>query len=187
MTATGSGGERLGSTRAWTGRLLRVDQDRVRTPNGTEIELELVRHPGAAAVVPLLSAEDASDPTVLLLRQYRYAADGMLWEIPAGVLEPGEAPLECARRELREETGAEAERFEHLTSILTTPGFTDELIHIFLATGIRAGEPRPNQDELIEVQPRPLSAALGMIRDGEIRDAKTIAGLLFVAGFRLNL
>lgn len=178
---------RLGSTRAWTGRLLTVDVDRVRTPNGTELELEMIRHPGAAAVVPLLSDEATDDPTVLLIRQYRYAGGGMVWEIPAGVLEPGEAPEVCARRELREETGAEADRIEHLTTIFTTPGFTDEQIHIFLATGIRAGTPSPNADELIETSAIPLSRALEMIREGEIRDGKTAVGLLYVAGFRLNL
>lgn len=178
---------RLTSRRAWTGRLLTVDIDRIRTPNGTEIELEMVRHPGAAAVVPLLGGRDAADPSVLLIRQYRYAADGMLWEIPAGVLEPGEAPLDCARRELREETGADADQIEHLTSIFTTPGFTDEQIHLFLATGIRGGAASPNPDEVIEVEARPISQALGMIRDGEIRDGKTIVALLYVAGFRLGL
>ena len=177
----------LATTRAWTGRLLTVDLDRVRTPNGTELELEMVRHPGAAAVVPLLSSTATADPTILLIRQYRYATGGMLWEIPAGVLEAGEDPVSCARRELREETGAEAERIEHLTTIYTTPGFTDERIHLFLATGVRAGEAAPNPDELIEVSPRPLSQALGMIRDGEIQDSKTIIALLFLAGFRLNL
>jgi ADP-ribose pyrophosphatase len=182
--AAGPGG--LGSSRAWTGRLLAVDRERVRTPNGTELELEMVRHPGAAAVVPLLSAPDAADPHVLLLRQYRYAAGGMIWEVPAGVLEPGEEPIACARRELREEAGAVAEQVEHLTTIYTTPGFTDERIHIFLATGIRAGTAAPNPDELIEIHPRPLSQALGMIRDGEISDAKTVVALLFVAGFRLQ-
>jgi ADP-ribose pyrophosphatase len=171
----------------WSGRLLTVDVDRVRTPNGTEIELEMVRHPGAAAVVPLLSDAAAPDPAVLLIRQYRYAAGGMVWEIPAGVLEPGEAPEACARRELHEETGADADRIEPLTTILTTPGFTDERIHIFLATGIRVGTAAPNPDELIETQAFPMSRALAMIRDGEIRDGKTAVGLLFVAGFRLNL
>jgi ADP-ribose pyrophosphatase len=164
-----------------------VDRDRIRTPIGTELELEIIRHPGAAAVVPLLAGPDAADPAVLLIRQYRYAADGMLWEIPAGVLEPGEPPADCARRELREETGAEADQIEHLTTIFTTPGFTDEVIHLFLATGIRGGAAAPNPDELIEVEARPLSRALGMIRDGEIRDGKTIVALLFVAGFRLGL
>lgn len=188
MTTPDDAGTRLTSERAWTGRLLAVDRDRVRTPNGTELTLEMVRHPGASAVIPVLSPDLAGgDPTVLLLRQYRYAAEGMLWEVPAGVLEPGEDPLTCAQRELREETGAEADHFEHLTSILTTPGFTDEVIHIFLATGIRTGSASPNRDELIEPQALPLSQALGLIRDGAIRDAKTIVALLFLAGFRLNL
>jgi ADP-ribose pyrophosphatase len=178
---------RIASQRAWSGRLLTVDIDRVRTPNGTEIELEMIRHPGAAAVVPLLAGGDSADPAVLLIRQYRYAAGGMVWEIPAGVLEPEEAPADCARRELREETGAEADQIEHLTTIFTTPGFTDEIIHLFLATGIRAGAARPNPDEFIEVEARPISQALGMIRDGEIRDGKTVVALLFVAGFRLGL
>lgn len=178
---------RLATRRAWTGRLLGVDIDSVRTPNGTELELELVRHPGAAAVVPLLSSADAADPAVLLIRQYRYAAGGMVWEIPAGVLEPGEPPEACARRELREETGADADHLEHLTTIFTTPGFTDEQIHLFLATGIRAGRAAPNADELIETAAVPLSRALAMIRDREIQDGKTAVGLLYVAGFRLNL
>jgi ADP-ribose pyrophosphatase len=177
----------LSTRRAWTGRLLQVDLDRIRIPNGTELELEMIRHPGAAAVVPLLSGPDQADPTVLLIRQYRYAADGMVWEIPAGVLEPGEAPEACARRELREETGADADRIEPLTTIFTTPGFTDEQIHLFLATGIRGGTAAPNTDELIETAAIPMSRALGMIRDGEIRDGKTIVALFYVAGFRLNL
>jgi len=183
VTASG----RLDTRRAWTGRLIAVDVDRIRTPNGTELELEMIRHPGAAAVVPLLSDPDAEDPAVLLIRQYRYAANGMVWEVPAGVLEPGEAPEACARRELREETGADADRIEHLTTIFTTPGFTDEQIHLYLATGIRPGTANPNADELIETRAVPFSQALGMIRDGEIRDAKTAVGLLYVAGFRLNL
>ena len=156
-------------------------------PNGTTLDLEIVRHPGAAAVVPLLSSPDAEDPHVLLLRQYRYAGGGMIWEIPAGVLEPGEEPIACARRELREETGAEADSIEHLTTIFTTPGFTDERIHLFVATGIRGGTATPNSDELIEVRPQPLSQTMKMIRDGEIVDAKTIVALLYVAGFRMLL
>lgn len=182
-----SGGERVASRRAYAGRLLTVDADTVRLPNGSQLELEMVRHPGAAAVVPLLSRPDAEDPYVLLLQQYRYAAQGTIWEIPAGVLEPGEEPIACARRELREETGAEADRIEPLTTIFTTPGFTDERIHLFLATGIRPGSASPNADELIEVRPVPLARALAMIRDGEIVDAKTIIALLYVAGYRLGL
>ncbi len=179
--------ERLRTTRAYEGRFLNVDIETIRNPAGQEIELELIRHPGAAAVVPLLSDKTSSDPQVLLIRQYRYAADGIIWEIPAGVLEPGEDPVDCARRELAEETGATADRVEHLTSIYTTPGFTDEKIHLFLASGIQVSEPHREPDEYIEVAARPLSAVLEMIREGEIIDGKTIAALLYVAGFSLNL
>ena len=122
-----------------------------------------------------------------MLRQYRYAAGGPIWEVPAGVLEPGEAPAECARRELKEETGADAERFEHLTTMYTTPGFTDERIHLFLATGITAGEARPMADEFLEVRAMPISRALELIRNGEIADGKSIVALLYVAGFRLGM
>ncbi len=170
----------------YEGRLLRVDVDRVRVGE-QELELEMVRHPGAAAVVALLSDRDAEDPAVLLLRQYRHAAGGTIWEIPAGVLQPGEDPAACARRELREETGATAQSVEHLTTILTTPGFTDERIHLFVATGIRVGEPRHEPDEFIEVVSRPMSAALEMIRSGELADAKSIAALLYVAGYYLGM
>jgi ADP-ribose pyrophosphatase len=133
---------RIATREVYAGRLLKVDLERVRAPDGSEIELEVIRHPGAAAVVPLLSDPSDRDPKIMMLRQYRYAAGGTLWEIPAGVLQPGETPLACAHRELREETGAQAEKVEHLTTIYTTPGFTDERIHLFWATGIRSGEPR---------------------------------------------
>ena len=179
-------GERLASRRAWAGRLLTVDVDRIRAPNGRELELEMIRHPGAAAIVPLLSDPEADEPFVLLLRQYRYAAGGFIWEIPAGVLEPDEEPVTCARRELREETGAETDHMEYLTTILTTPGFTDERIHLFLATGIRPGRAAPNDDEVIRTEAVPMRQALEMIRDGEITDGKTVVALLYVAGYRLN-
>jgi ADP-ribose diphosphatase len=173
--------------RVYAGRLLNVDLETVEAPDGSTLHLELVRHPGAAAVVALASPVDSDDPSVLLLKQYRYAAGGPIWEVPAGVLEPGETPAECARRELREETGAEAERLEPLTTIYTTPGFTDERIHIFLATGITAGEPHPMADEFFEVQAMPISRALQLIRDGEVVDGKSIVALLYVSGFRLGM
>ncbi len=178
---------RVGTRRAYAGRLLAVDVDTVRAPDGSTLELEVVRHPGAAAVVPLLSDPAGPDPQVLLLKQYRYAAGGPIWEVPAGVLEPGESPEACARRELLEETGARAERMDHLTTIFTTPGFTDERIHLFVASGITAGEPTPMSDEFLEVEARPLSRVLEMIRDQEIVDGKSIVGLLYLAGFRLGL
>ncbi|MEE8572046.1 MAG: NUDIX hydrolase [Gemmatimonadota bacterium] len=179
--------ERVRSRQAYGGRLITVDVDTVRGPTGTEFDLEIIRHPGAAAIVPILSDLDAEDPSVLLLEQYRYAAGGTIWEIPAGVLEPGEDPLDCARRELLEETGACSSKIEHLTTVFTTPGFTDEVIHLFLATGITVGEPDHEDDEFIQVTARPLSEILLMIKSGEIVDAKSIVAILFVAGFRLGL
>jgi ADP-ribose diphosphatase len=173
--------------RVYEGRLLRVDVESVVAPDGTDLDLELIRHPGASAVVPLLSAPGGEDPTILMLRQFRYAAGGQIWEIPAGVLEPEESPLECAHRELREETGATAASMEYLTTIYTTPGFTDERIHLFLATDLTVGTPNHERDELIEVTPQPLSRVLEMIRDGQLVDGKSLAAILYVAGFRLGL
>lgn len=159
----------------------------MRFPDGSEGELEIIRHSGAAAVVPLASAPAGADPVVLMLRQYRYAAGGPLWEIPAGRLDPGEAPEACARRELREEAGIEAGRLERLTTIWTTPGFTDEAIHLFLATDLKAVEHAREPDEFIEVVPRPLSMVLAGIRDGDIRDGKTVSAILYMAGFILGM
>lgn len=175
------------SQRVYDGKLVKVDRDTVRGPTGVEFDLEIIRHPGASAVVPVLSDPGVADPTILLLEQYRYAAGGPIWEIPAGILEPGETPDACARRELREETGARAERIERLTTLYTTPGFTDERIHLFAAFGITGGEPERESDEFISVTTRPISQVLEMIRDGQIVDAKSIAALLFVAGFRFGL
>jgi len=175
------------SRRVYTGRLLKVDLDRVRMPDGSVLDLEMVRHPGAAAVVPMVSDPWGPDPQVLLIRQFRHAARGPIWEIPAGVPKPGEAPEACARRELEEETGARADRVEYLTTIFTTPGFTDEQIHLFWATGLRLGEPKPMADEFLKTEVLQLSRVLEMIRDGEIVDAKSVVALLYVAGFRIGL
>jgi ADP-ribose diphosphatase len=178
---------RIKSTRMYTGRVISLDVDEVRYPNGTTGELEIIRHPGASAIVPFLSDPGGADPTVLLLKQYRYAAGGTIYEIPAGRLEPGELPEECARRELLEETGCTATSMVRMTSMFTTPGFTDERIHLFLATGITRGDARPEADEFMEIESIPLSKALQMIERGEIQDAKTALGLLFAAGFRAGL
>ncbi|HEX7546115.1 MAG TPA: NUDIX hydrolase, partial [Gemmatimonadaceae bacterium] len=129
----------IGSSRVYSGRVISLDVDRVRFPDGTVGELEIIRHPGASAIVPCLSDPAGDDPQVLLLKQYRYAAGGTLYEIPAGRLEPNESPETCARRELLEETGCTAESLVRLTSMFTTPGFTDERIHLFLATGLVRG------------------------------------------------
>jgi ADP-ribose pyrophosphatase len=173
--------------RVYDGRIVRVDLDTVRAPDGSEMRLEMVRHQGASAIVPLLSGLDSEDPSVLLIKQYRYATGGTIWEIPAGVLDPGEEPIDCAKRELLEEVGAEAEELDHLITIYTTPGFTDERIHIFLATGLTVGKTRHEPDEFIEVVALPLSRILEMIRDGDLVDGKSVAALLYVAGFRLRM
>lgn len=175
---------KLSSSRVYTGKVINLDVDRVRFPDGSDGELEMIRHPGASAVVPFLSEPTGEDPQVLLIRQYRYAADGFIYEIPAGRLSPNEDPAECARRELQEETGCTAARMERLFTMYTTPGFTDEKIHLFMAVGLTQGESAREADEFVEVVPTSLSSALEMVRDGEIQDAKTALGLLFAAGFR---
>lgn len=177
----------VATRRVYTGRVIRLDVDTVRFPDGSTGELELIRHPGAAAVVPCASDPAGPDPTILMIRQFRHAADGVLWEVPAGTLAPGEAPADCARRELLEEAGVHAAQIEPMTSIWTTPGFTDEVIHLFRATGLTTGESARERDEFIEVVPRPLSEVLKSIRDGEIRDAKTAVSILYMAGFTLRL
>ena len=181
--------DRIATRRLYTGRVLNLDMDTVRFPDGQSGELEIIRHSGAAAVVPVLSPDGAEDPLLLLIRQYRYATGGPIWEVPAGRLEQGEAPEACARRELLEETGATAARWERLTTIYTTPGFTDERIHIFAARDLTVDPERTRHepDEFVEPTSTPVSRALMMIRDGEIVDGKTIVAVLFFAGFRLGL
>lgn len=156
----------------YKGQVVTLNIDRVTLPNGRTVELEVVRHPGAAAVVPM------KDPdTVILIRQYRHAVGGFIYEIPAGKLHPGEDPRACAARELEEEIGYRADTLELLTSIFTAPGFADEVIHIYKAGGLTAGTQQLDQDEVLEVVEMPLANALARIRDGTIRDGKTIVGL----------
>ena len=175
----------LSSDRRYTGRILNLDVDAVRFPDGSSGTLEMIRHPGASAVVPLLDPPDAPDPRVLLIRQFRHAADGFIWEIPAGRLEAGERPEACARRELEEEAGCLADDLRPLVTIHTTPGFTDERIHLFLATGLRPGQHRREADEFLEVHTLPWSRVAGMIERGEISDSKTLSALLYVQAFVL--
>jgi len=167
------------SKHVFTGKVLTLNIDTVTLPNGVTIDLEIVRHPGAAAVVPL---KDSG--TVVLIKQFRHAAGGFIYEIPAGKLHPGEDPLHCAARELEEEIGWIAGRLERLTSMLTAPGFTDEVIHIYKATGLTAGRQQLDRDEVLEVLEISLEEAIKMIEAGTIRDAKTIVGLQLVSGGR---
>lgn len=173
----------ISSRRVYTGRVIALDVDSVRFPNGAIGELEMIRHPGASAVVPFLDDPAAADPRIVLIRQYRYAAGDYVFEIPAGRLDRDEAPETCAHRELREETGYSAERIVRMTTFYTTPGFTDETIHLFAASGLTAGSSSLEPDEILELHTVPLSAALSMVAKGEIKDGKTIIGLLFAAEF----
>jgi ADP-ribose pyrophosphatase len=167
----------VSSQRIYSGRVLNLDVDRVRFPNGSEGQLELIRHSGAAAVVPFLDEPNDHSAQILLIRQYRYAADRFLYEIPAGRLEGGEEPMACARRELREEAGCEAASLVSLGGFFTTPGFIDEFIHLFIATGLTRGEANPESDEFIHSESHTLLEGLRMIGRGEIVDGKTIIAL----------
>ena len=167
----------ISSQRIYSGRVLNLDVDRVRFPDGSEGQLELIRHSGAAAVIPFLDEPNDTDARILLIRQYRYAADRFLYEVPAGRLERGEDPVACARRELREEAGCEAASFTSLGRFFTTPGFIDEFIHVFMATGLTRGEAMPESDEFIHSESHTLLEGLRMIDRGEIVDGKTIIAL----------
>lgn len=177
---------KISSRRVYQGRVINVDIDTVRFPNGSTGELEMVRHPGAAAVVPFLSDPAGADPEILLIKQYRYAADEFIYEIPAGKLDGNEDPRRCAERELREETGCAATRIEHLYTFFTTPGFTDERIYAFMATGLTRGDTAHETDEFMSFETVTLSRALGLIRSGELKDAKSALAILYVAGFLLG-
>lgn len=166
-------GSCLGSKEIFRGRTVRLDVDSVRLPNGREMDFEMVRHPGAAAVVPL-----ADDGQVLLVRQYRYATGGWILEVPAGKLDGGEAPEACARREVEEETGFRPREIEPLGWIWTSPGFTDERIWLFLARGLVAGRQELGHDEVLALERVPLARAVEMAAGGEIVDAKSICALL---------
>lgn len=173
----------IASHRIYSGKIVTLDVDQVRFPDGSTGEMEIVRHPGAAAVLPFLSDPAGDDPQIMLLEQYRYATGGYLYEIPAGKLERDEDPEDCAVRELHEETGCSAQRMEHLFTTYTTPGFTDEQIHVFMAVGLTRGEAKTESDEFLEVRTMTLSRALQMIQQGDIRDAKTALAILYAAGF----
>lgn len=176
----------ISSRRLHTGRVLNLDLDTVRFPDASTGTLEMVRHPGASAVIPFLDDPTAADPRVALIRQFRHAADGFIWEIPAGRLDPGESAEDCAHRELQEETGYTAAQLGRLATIYTTPGFTDERIHLFAATGLTAGGHAREQDEFVEVHVLPWSAVLSMVQRGEIVDGKTLVALMYAQCFNLG-
>ncbi len=173
----------LSSQRIHTGRVVSLDIDTVQFPNGNVGELEMFRHPGASAVLPFLDDPQDDDPRILLIRQFRHATGDYLWEIPAGRRDSGEHPDATAHRELQEETGYRCGRLEKLTQIWTTPGFTDEVIHLYLASDLTPGANALEPDEVLEVSPFRLSEAVRMVHNGTIVDCKTLVSLLFVHSF----
>jgi len=156
----------------YTGRIIRVTVEEATLPNGRSTRLELVRHPGASAVVPL-----REDGRVLLIHQFRHAIGGYLYEVPAGTLSPGETPEACARREVEEEVGHRPGRLESVGSIVTAPGFCNEVIHLFLATELTVTKQSLDHDEVLRVVEMGFDEAMAKIQDNTIRDAKSIAAL----------
>jgi 8-oxo-dGTP pyrophosphatase MutT (NUDIX family) len=161
-------------------RVFNLIRENITLVNGVTTDLEFLEHPGAAAIVPFLD-----ETRVLLLKQYRHAIKDYIWEIPAGTLDPQESVMNCARRELIEETGYSADQWQKLGEITPVPGYSDERIHIFLADGLRPAEQHLDKDEIIHVHAIEFNEALEMIKQGKIQDAKSIAGI-FLAFERLK-
>ena len=170
--------KRVSGKRVLEGFIIKVDRDTVNLPDGNTSQREIVRHPGAAAVVPVLDSGK-----VAMVRQYRYSIGQATLEIPAGKLDEGEDILACAHRELKEETGFSAKRMDKLLPYVSSPGFTDEVIHIYLARGLTPGEAGGDDDEFIETEEYELSTLIDMILAGEICDGKTVAGILTAAEY----
>jgi len=167
---------KLDSENIYDGYLLHIKKDKVRLPNGGEAYREWVKHPGAAAVIPYTDQGE-----VILVRQYRYPIDEVTLEIPAGKLDAaGEDPLECAKRELSEETGYTAQEYKFLTKLATSVGFSDEVIYIYAARGLAAGQQHTDEDEFINVVKVPLQEAVEMVLDGRINDGKSVTAILML-------
>lgn len=164
------------STLIRKGRVFDLYAENVTLPNGVSLDMEIIRHPGAAAIVPVMA-----DQRVLLIKQFRHAVDGFIWEIPAGTLDAGETPRRCAERELIEETGYSARRLDKMGEITPLPAYSDERIHLYIATGLDRSDQNLDADELLYVHPMTLERALEMITEGQIQDAKTIVALNLAA------
>ena len=158
------------------GRVIEVNVERVELPNGAVADLEIIHHPGGAAIVAINEQRE-----ICLLRQFRHAANGWLWELPAGKIDNREPPLQTAQRELEEEAGVIANHWSSLGDMLSSPGVFTEVIHLFLATGLHKAEAKPEEHEVLEVHWKPIVEVMQMARSGELRDAKSLVGLFRAA------
>lgn len=168
--------KKISSENIYDGTLLHVKKDKVELPNGDISYREWIKHPGASAVIPVTDNNE-----IILVRQYRYPIQSLTMEIPAGKLDvAGEDPLECAKRELEEETGYSAQEYHFLTKLATTVGFSDEFIYIYAARGLKAGQQHTDEDEFINVVTVPLAKAVEMVHSGEILDGKSVVAILML-------
>ena len=165
--------KKLTSKQIFDGKVVKLYVDTVELPDGSEAIREIVRHPGAVCVIPV-----TKDMDVVTVKQYRYAFEQIMLEIPAGKLEPNENPLEAVKRELEEESGVVAGKIEYLGEIFTTVAIFDEKIHLYLATELEFKDAHPDEDEFLEVETIPLSELYNMVMDGDIKDAKTQIAIL---------
>ncbi len=163
----------VSSEKVFEGRIIKVKVDKVEMPDGSTSTRELVEHPGGVGIVAVTGNDE-----IILVKQYRKPLDKVIYEIPAGKLDPGEHHRTCGIRELEEETGLSANVFEYMGFIYPSPGFTDEVTHVYLAKELTQGETHPDDDEFLDVEKVPFERALKMVIDGEINDAKSVFGIL---------
>lgn len=171
----------ISSKKIFEGKIIKVFFDDVMLPNKKMATREKVWHPGAVAVVPL-----TMDNEIILIKQYRYPVEEVLIEIPAGKLDKDEIPMDCARRELQEEVGAIGGNLVHLTSFHTTPGFSNEFLHLYLATNFENKENNPDEDEFLQIIKVPLKDSMDWVFEGKIKDAKSIIGILMTCEYIKN-
>jgi ADP-ribose pyrophosphatase len=172
----------LHSQRAYTGRAFSVNQDKLQTPDGREVLFDIIYHIGSVILIPI-----DSQGMVYFVRQYRHAAGLDMLELPAGTLEPDEAPAQAAARELREETGMAAETLKEIGSFYLAPGYSTEKMHVFLATGLHPSPLPPDEDEFLSLEKIPYPQALAQAKQSQMEDAKTLAALLLATEHIPNL
>lgn len=168
----------LSSKKRYQGPVFSIYTDKVREPTGVVARRDVVRHPGS---VVIMAVDDSRDSKILLVRQFRYVAGRFLWELPAGMIDPGEKKLPAAKRELLEETGYSAREWKHAFRYFASPGFVDETMNVYLARGLQRGQAHPEEDERITTRLFPLSEALRMCLEGKILDGKTLSGVFWLA------